>query len=146
MLQDLLAEPIASAEAACAVQAARPNSIWSIHTVDGLIGGIAFLPLNGLGLYNLIYGKLDLQEPEIACIATGAERPAILYLWAMVAQGSGIAGIADVIDFLDTAAFRHVDIWTRALSPGGERLARKLGFEAFAPGGQRYYKFDRSGP
>ncbi len=146
MLDARLTQPIASPDAACAVQQARPNSIWSIHAQDGLIGGVAFLPLNGLGLYNLIYGRLNLQEPDIESIAVRSERPAILYLWAMVARGSGIVGLSDILDFLDTQAFRHVDIWTRPVSQGGERLAIKLGFEPFGQGNHVFYKYDRSGP
>jgi hypothetical protein len=146
MLGQHLEEPLAKAEAACAVQRARANSIWSIHSADGLIGGMAFLPLNALGLYKLIYGKLDLCDPDLDCISAHPERPAILYLWALVAKGSGLAGLSSLLDFLETAPMRRVDIWTRPVSEAGKHLARRLGFEAVGPGERSLYKYDRSGP
>ncbi len=146
MLGQHLDRPLARAEAACAVQRARANSLWSIHSKDGLIGGVAFLPLNSLGLYKLIYGKLDLQDPDIDCISAHPDRPAILYLWALIARGSAIAGLSGLLDFLETPAFRHVDIWTRPVTPRGERLALKLGFKAMGQGDTILFKYDRSGP
>ncbi len=146
MLGQHLDMPLARAEAACSVQRARANSLWSIHSKDGLIGGAAFLPLNALGLYKLIYGKLDLQDPDIDCISVHPERPAILYLWALIAQGSALAGLSGLLDFLETPAFRRVDIWTRAVTPRGERLALKLGFKAMGQGDRVFFKYDRSGP
>jgi hypothetical protein len=133
MLGQHVTEPLAKADAACAVQSKRANSIWSFHAARGLNGGVGFLALNPLGLYKLIYGKLDLTDPDLDCISPHPERPAILYLWALVAQGSGIGGLSGILDFLETPALRRVDIWTRAVTPVG-------------PSERALFKYDRSGP
>ncbi len=144
MLLQRLDDTIASAETACMVQDVSPNTIWSVYGKAGLVGGLAFLPLNALGLYNLIYGKLDFRNPPLDSLAIAQERPSVIYIWALVAKGSGIAGLADVLHFLDTPRFRHVDIWTQAVTPAGERLATRLGLARFNHATAPFFKYSRS--
>jgi len=146
MFKTRIDQPIAPPEAAVRVQNASPNSIWSIYASDGLAGGVAFLPLNTLGLYQLIYGKLDLTDPPLAALAVRSERPVILYLWAAIARHRAVIGFADVLRQLDVQRFRGIDIWMHTVTPGAERLAEGLGLECFGQGGRRYYKHARSGP
>jgi hypothetical protein len=144
MLQPHLERPIASAETASRIQTESPNSIWSIYGARGLVGGVAFLPLNALGVYSLIYGQLNPESPSIDAIAIRSERPVALYVWAVVATPAGTAGFADVLRQLDTQRFRGVDIWAQAVTPRGERLAVKLGLERIGHGGRVFFKYRRS--
>jgi len=137
--------PLASAQTAWRVQEASPHSIWSVHSSAGLLGGAAFLPLNTLGLYRLIYGKLDRADPPLDSIAIRLEKPAVLYVWAVVARGSGLLGLTGVLRQLDTQRFRGVDIWADPVTPEGERLAERLGLARVSHGSQAFYKLDRSG-
>jgi hypothetical protein len=146
MLTDHIEQPVATVESACAIQDASPESIWSIHSATELLGGIAFLPLNALGLYQLVYGKLDLLNPAVNAVAGRIDRPAILYLWAIVSRGRGIIGLADIMDHLDRRRFRHVDIWTSPVTPRGERLAEQLGFTRFSHANRVFYRLKRTGP
>ncbi len=146
MLADHVEQPVASPESACAIQDASPESIWSMHSATALLGGIAFLPLNPLGLYQLVYGKLDLLHPPVSSVAARSERPAILYLWALVSRGRGIIGLADVMDHLDRRRFRNVDIWTCPVTPKSERLAERLGFTRFSHADRVFYRLKRAGP
>ena len=144
MLGARLDHPIASAETACRIQEASPNSIWSIHGVKGLLGGVAFLPLNSLGLYEVIYGKMDFEQPPLETIAIRSQRPSIIYVWALVATRMGIVGLADVLRQLDIQRFRHVDIWAQTMTPQAERLAERLGLQRFDTSGGVFYKYGRS--
>jgi hypothetical protein len=144
MLAQRLDNPIASAETACMVQDACPNSVWSVYGAQGLLGGLAFLPLNNLGLYSLIYGKLNFFSPPLDSLAVGEEKPVVIYIWAVVATGSGIAGFADVMRFLDTPRFRHIDIWAQAITPAGERLAARFGLQRFDHTPAPFFKYSRS--
>jgi hypothetical protein len=146
MFKARIHQPIALPEVAVQVQEASPNSIWSIYAADGLAGGVAFLPLNALGLYQLIYGKMDLTNPPLAALAVRSERPVILYLWAAIARHRAVIGFADVLRQLDVQRFRGIDIWMHTVTPGAERLAEGLGLESFGQGDRRYYKHARSGP
>jgi hypothetical protein len=143
LLKQQLDVPLASAETACRIQRISPNSIWSVYGMAGLSGGIAFLPLNGLGVYDLITGNFDLNRPADAAIAVGTERPSILYAWAMVARPSAFFGLADVLRQLDHGRFRHVDIWANAVTPSGLRMAARLGLERFGYREGAYFKFAR---
>jgi hypothetical protein len=146
MLRERIDGDLASAETALAVQDANPLSIWSLYSQDGLQGGIAFLPLNTLGVYRLIYGKLDPVTPGLECIAVGTEAPAVLYVWALVSRGRGLAALSDVLRHLETPRFRNVDIWTHPVTERGRRLADRLGLARFGEADRAYYKFSRSAP
>jgi hypothetical protein len=143
MLRERMEGRLASAEAACRVQEMSPNSIWSVYGAQGLVGGVAFLPLNALGVYSLIMGRLDLENPPVPAIAVKSERPAILYAWAIVARPAGLFGLADVLRQLDTQRFRNIDIWANAVTPEGRRMATRLGLERFATRDGDFFKFTR---
>jgi hypothetical protein len=145
MLAARIDRPIASAEAAARVQEASPHSIWSLHSQARILGGVAFLPLNALGLYELVYGKLDRADPPLASLAIGLERPAILYVWAVVAQGSGVLGFGAVLRQLDTQRFGRVDLWAEPATAEGGRLADRFGFSRIAHGAHGLRKLERSG-
>jgi len=136
--------PLADAESVARIQEASPNSVWSMHSRSGLVGGVAFLPLNGLGLYRLIYGKLDRREPPLEAIAIRLERPSILYVWALVAEGAGLLGLGEILRQLDGQRFRGVDIWAEPATPEGGRLADRLGFARVEGGNRVFYKLSRS--
>jgi hypothetical protein len=143
MMRDQFDGRLATPEAACRVQQISPNSIWSVYGAAGLAGGIAFLPLNALGVYDLIRNQLDLAAPPDAAIAIRSERPSILYAWAMVARPSALFGLADVLRQLDQGRFRQVDIWANAMTPSGLRMAVKLGMERFGTTDGAFFKFAR---
>lgn len=145
MFEPFVEAPVASAESAVRVQEASPHSVWSVHSPTGLLGGAAFLPLNTLGLYRLIYGKLDRSDPPLEALAVRLERPAVLYVWALVARGSGLLGLADILRQLDTQRFRGIDVWAQPVTTEGERLAARLGFARVSHGEHAFYKLGRSG-
>ncbi len=145
MFEDSIGRSVASLEAAIRVQEASPHSIWSVHSAAGLLGGVAFLPLNALGLYKLIYGKLDRSNPPLDSIAVHLERPVVLYVWAVVARGSGVLGLSEILPQLDTQRFGGVDIWADPITEEGERLAQRFGLARINHGSQTFYKLDRGG-
>lgn len=143
MLRERITGELADDDVAVAVQTASPHSIWSLYSQQGLEGGIAFLPLNALGVYRLVYGKLDPANPGIDCLAVGSERPAVLYVWAIVSRPRGLPGLADVMHQLDAQRFRNVDIWARPVTPRGMRMAERLGMARVSHGDAVFYKLAR---
>ncbi len=145
MLRGSIDAPIAGLDAVIRVQEASPHSIWSVHSATGLLGGVAFLPLNALGLYKLIYGKLDRSNPPLDSIAVRLERPVVLYVWAVVARGSGVLGLTEILPQLETQRFSRVDIWADPVTEEGKRLAQRFGLTRINHGSQTFYKLDRGG-
>lgn len=145
MLTARLDHPVASPEAAQQVQDASPGSIWALRSESHLLGGVAFLPLNTLGVYELLYGKLDRTNPRLPTIAPGRERPTALYVWAVVARGDGLLGLPDLLRQLDTQRFGDVDIWADPVTAEGEALARRLGFALVDSGSRNFFKLAREG-
>jgi hypothetical protein len=143
MLSEQFDGKLAPPEAACRIQEISPNSVWSVYGGNGLVGGIAFLPLNALGVYDLISGRLDLAVPAEPGIAVRTERPLVLYAWAMVARPAALFGLAEVLRQLDSGRFRSVDIWANAVTPSGLRMAAKLGLERFGYRDGAFFKFGR---
>ncbi len=143
MLSEQFDGRLAPPETACRIQEISPNSIWSVYGGSGLVGGIAFLPLNALGVYDLVSGRLDMSAPAEPCIAVRAERPLVLYAWAMVARPAALFGLAEVLRQLDSGRFRGVDIWANAVTPSGLRMAAKLGLERFGYRDGAFFKFGR---
>jgi hypothetical protein len=143
MLSEQFDGKLAPPETACRIQEISPNSVWSVYGGSGLVGGIAFLPLNALGVYDLISGRLELAAPAEPCIAVRAERPLVLYAWAMVARPAALFGLAEVLRQLDSGRFRSVDIWANAVTPSGLRMAAKLGLERFGYRDGAFFKFAR---
>jgi hypothetical protein len=143
MMKDQFEGQLASPEVACRIQQISPNSIWSVYSASGLAGGIAFLPLSALGVYDLLSRQLDLAAPPDSAIAIRSERPSILYAWAMVAKPSALFGLADVLRQLDQGRFRRVDIWANAVTPSGLRMAMRLGLERFGASDGAFFKFAR---
>lgn len=70
----------------------NPDCLWSILREDGegspprLVGYYGYLHLNAAGLAALEAGLFDAREPKLTELAPEAERPAAIYIWAMVAR------------------------------------------------------------
>src|ERR1700752_436373 len=70
-----------------------PDSILVFARHGKLLGGMAFLFLDGCGHEALISGEFSPSRPHFAFFAPRDEHVAAIYIWAIGASGRGIAGL-----------------------------------------------------
>jgi hypothetical protein len=111
------------------IYAQNPICIFPFRSGGRIVGGIAFLYLNDVGLDRLLLDELDFSEPDPALLAAAGEAPAAIYVWALAARGRGAFGIANVSLRLRREPFAHADYYAQPSTEEGERLLGQLGFE-----------------
>jgi hypothetical protein len=80
-------------------------------------GFFAFLPLNKTGLFQLATNTLDTRNPDLTLLAGSNERPAGIYVWATYAPGPLAAGVALVLEQVETPNYAGVDLSSRPNTP-----------------------------
>ncbi len=74
------------------VQRHNPDSLWTILRAEDegeeprIAGLYAYLHLNASGYLHLSKDIFDARDPDLALLAGAGERPAAIYVWAMVAR------------------------------------------------------------
>ena len=91
-------------------------------------GFVAMLPLNTLGLQHLALGTFDAGSPDPRLLAKRGERPAGIYLWAVYAPGSLVAGMALFMEKMAEPPFAGVNIYSRPNTDVGIRFNIGMGF------------------
>ena len=85
--------------------------------------------LNRLGLEALIGDALDLGDPPTSVLAAPGDRPAGIYVWALLRSSAVAAeGIARVIVRLQQFPYERSDLFALPATPDGLRFMRGLGF------------------
>lgn len=105
-----------------------PESIFVLCRGGNLLGGIAFLYLNCAGLDALLLDELDLSCPDRKYLARPNEEVAAIYVWALVAQGRGAAGLGNVARTLRGPRFHDADYYAQPSSRDGRAFLSALGF------------------
>lgn len=133
----------------------NPDTFWAISKKSNFDissprgeGFFAILPLTHQGMRGLIDGSLDTRNPDLSLIARQSERPAGIYIWAIHAKGSLVAGISLVLQKITAPLYRGVNLYSRPVTKEGLRVLEPLGFtpgarydELFTP---KLQMFDRS--
>jgi predicted GNAT family N-acyltransferase len=101
-------------------------------------GFFAFLPLNKAGLFQLATNTLDTRNPDLTLLAGPNERPAGIYVWATYAPGPLAAGVALVLEQVETPNYACVDLYSRPNTPAGFRFNENLGWKKGAKVGPIY--------
>lgn len=91
LIADEISADVGPSSSMKAVFEKNPVSFWRIERQDSdgtisPVGMYGFLPLNASGVDALKTGKLDRREPKLEFIAPAGEKPAALYVWAVVAR------------------------------------------------------------
>jgi predicted GNAT family N-acyltransferase len=127
---------LADTEVVYRVMSHNPDSLWAISkrqgfnaaapTVDGFM---AFLMLNKEGLRQLVAGTFDASNPDLQLLTPQNCKPAAIYWWAAWARNGAAAGIPLAFEKIWTPIHRDVDIYARAVTHDGQRLAETMGFK-----------------
>jgi predicted GNAT family N-acyltransferase len=135
----------------------NPDVLWAIarrQRFDSAApkgeGFLAFLPLNHAGMQQLIAGRFDAANPDIALITGQHEKPAGIYVWAAYAPGVLVGGVPLALEKVATPTYRDADLYSRGVTVDGYRFLDSLGFERGASYGgvknSHMHMFRRSTP
>lgn len=109
---------------------AHPDSLWGFWRHARFVGGFAFLMLNRQGVEGLIDDTLDLSDPPASVLAAPGDRPAGIYVWALLRSAAVAAeGIARVIVRLQQFPYERSDLFALPATSDGLRFMRGLGFQ-----------------
>lgn len=109
-----------------------PDSILAFTIKGQLVGGIAFLFFNQIGVELLLRGKLDFSAPSTDSLADPADDVAGIYTWATAVHGRGILALGNVAEHLSKRRFRHANMYARPNTADGRRLVQSVGYRRLA--------------
>ncbi|WP_249127828.1 hypothetical protein [Bradyrhizobium lablabi] len=105
-----------------------PASILVFAHRGKLLGGMAFLFLDGRGHDALISGEFSPSHPDFKFFATRNEQVAATYIWAIGASGRGIAGLGKAAAHLRQPRFVNADCFAQPSTAAGRDLMITTGF------------------
>jgi hypothetical protein len=105
-----------------------PECILVFARHGKLLGGMAFLYLNGRGHDALISGALAPSRPDFALFARVDEAVSAAYIWAIGATGRGIAGLGKAAAHLRKPRYVDADCFARPSTTAGRDLMIATGF------------------
>jgi hypothetical protein len=109
-----------------------PECILTFSRKGRLVGGMAFLYLNGRGHDALLLDEICLTEPDTRLLASGDEEVSAIYIWAIAATGRGIAGLGKAAAHLRQRRFRGADCFAQPSTAAGRDIMKATGFEPIA--------------
>jgi hypothetical protein len=131
LAQTLIGGEHATEDAVRRVAIHRPDSIWAFVHGTRMVGVFAMLLLNTLGLESLLARGMNTRDPSVGLLATPAEAPAGIYLWA-VAHSSASDGILQMFERLQISRYCSADIFAVPATDSGLRFLRGWGFQSLA--------------
>jgi len=134
---------MASEEVVRRVAAQNPNALWSFSRSDRLVGYLAMLMLNHLGLEALLRDRIDLRDPARTFLANSGDAPAAIYIWGVLAPPIAVDGVAEVMLRLKSAQYDSADIYAFQTTTHGARFQKRLGFELVAGHPRDLYQYTR---
>jgi predicted GNAT family N-acyltransferase len=122
---------IASFEVMRDVMNHNPLSFWGIYrsasperSAPRLAGFFAFLLLNARGLEAHRHGRLNRHQPELYHLANNRERPAAVYIWAVVAHRLSNIGSQLIAHAMGTDWFFDVPVFGTIGTSSGQNAVR----------------------
>ena len=105
-----------------------PECILTFSHHGKLLGGMAFLYLNGGGYDALISGAFSPSSPDFAFFACSNEPVSAIYIWAIGATGRGIAGLGKAAAHLRKPRYVNADCFAQPSTTAGRDLMIATGF------------------
>ena len=140
LVQRRLEAQVASLETVRDVLRHNPDSVWGIYRFRDrdnpnaeILGFYSMLLFNEVGATLLRRGDYDATQPQVAHLASPGERPAIVYFWALVAEGLTMAA-GPLIARAMGKLYAGVPIYTTAGTIAGLKKIKKSGYRAVIEG------------
>jgi hypothetical protein len=105
-----------------------PECILTFGRNGALLGGMAFLYLSDRGHDALISGEFSPSRPDFKYFARRDEQVAAAYIWAIGANGRGIAGLGKAAAHLRQPRFVNADCFAQPSTTAGRDLMIATGF------------------
>jgi hypothetical protein len=105
-----------------------PECILTFSRHGKLLGGMAFLYLNGRGHDALISGEFQPSRPDFGFFARCDEPVSASYIWAIGATGRGIAGLGKAAAHLRKPRYVNADCFAQPSTAAGRDLMIATGF------------------
>ncbi len=115
------------------VHARNPDALWVIEhrlgedDAPAIAGYYGFLPLTEAGFEALRSDTLNRPDPPLELIAPAGERPAAMYVWAVVAHGLTRL-VTPLFNEAIGGPYLEVPFYTLSVTQKGVNAARKRGF------------------
>jgi hypothetical protein len=106
----------------------RRDSLWTFVRHGRVVGGLAMLMLNSMGLDALLAGGMDTREPKTEFLAASPEIPAAIYLWGG-AHSFASDGMVRMLVRLQSAPYESADIYAAPVTLSGLRFLQRWGFQ-----------------
>jgi hypothetical protein len=135
--------PLAPEATVARIACAHRDSLWVYWRHDRLVGGVALLMLNRRGLAALLDGSIDLGDPPPAILTEAGQRPAAIYVWAILGGAIAAEGSAHVIVRLQQHPYERADIFALPATNDGLRFTRGLGFHLVPEHPRALYRYVR---
>lgn len=120
------------------------DTILSFRIKGSLVGGVAFLFLNEIGVEDLLLDNIDFANPSESLLAGPIDDVAGIYTWATALDGRGILGLGNVAEHLSKRRFRFADLYGRPNTEDGRRLVQSVGFRPLAAFQENLWIYERA--
>ena len=120
-----------------------PECILIFGRHGKLLGGMAFLFLNGRGHDALISGEFSPSRPDFDFFAPPDQQVAATYIWAIGASGRGIAGLGKAAAHLRQPRYVNADCFAQPSTAAGRDLMIATGFEPIPSAQPDLWRYQR---
>jgi len=120
-----------------------PESIFAFERAGRLLGGIAFLYLNGRGHDALLRGGVDLKRPSPESLARPDEDVSAIYVWALACHGRAVVGLGNVAGYLRRPRFIGADYFAQPSTAAGRDLLIAIGFKPIPSFQHELWRYER---
>jgi hypothetical protein len=118
----------------------NPDTFWGVYFLADdpsdarqLIGFYSFLHLNAAGQAALEAGTFDGVNINLGQLVGDGERPAVMYVWAIVARRMARIATVLVAKGLGKQRYGGVAIYCKPATLGGVNIVKAHGFEGMRP-------------
>lgn len=133
---DQFAGSMAPLGIARAVLEHNSDAIWGVYRAEGagekLVGFVSFLMLNEAGAKRLRDDALDALHPDLAFLTPTGVRPALIYVWLIVARGNAAVAVPLVTQGMGSL-YAGLPLCGRASTEAGARGFRNFGYRPVHP-------------
>jgi predicted GNAT family N-acyltransferase len=134
MTLDAIGQQVATFDVVRSVYTHNPFSFWAICRSSDrtrknptVAGYWSCLPLNSAGHVALLAGQLDRANPDLNLLARAGEKPAALYIWAIVAKKLSVLGGSLVARAMGMADYEHMPLYGLVATQAGLRSLKNYG-------------------
>jgi hypothetical protein len=135
-----IGQQVAPLEAMQDVYRHNPETLWVIfrsptgdHSQAQLAGYYGFLHLNAAGLEALEARTLTPRKPDLSLLAEAGERPAAVYVWAIVARRLAMLTVPLIGKGLGVKRYGGLPFYATAATMGGLNGLKGYGFRGASP-------------